>query len=132
MARFNGWRLTRAGIVFIIVVIVLAVLVFAGLRFAQQRGDQVRSDEAAKIALESQNEQTPAIAEDTPTPAPNDQQSSNDAEQAAPAAPATPSSDAPAALPETGITSIFPILFLAAATYGGTRFVRQRRSQFQG
>jgi len=123
MASFNGWRLTRAGFVFIIVTLLLAVLVFAGVRFAQQRGEQVRQDEATQIARDNQSdEQTPAIGQETPVPQDTQPQSSGVA------APSGPTAAAPEALPETGIASILPILLLAAVTYIVAGRMQQRRA----
>ena len=125
MAKFSGWRLTRAGFVFIIVIILLAVAVFAGVRFVQQRGEQVRQDEATQVARDTQAaSQTPAIAEETPAT-----QSEDEAEAAPSTATESQVAQAvPDALPQTGIDSVLPMLLLAAATYGTAWIVRERRS----
>ena len=124
MARFNGWRLTRAGFIFIVVTLLLAVVVFAGVRFAQQRGEQVRQDEAAEIARQNQDESdTPVIAVDTPAPEETGQQASGGT-----VATTDTTQAAPAALPETGVANFLPVLLLAVATYGATWAVRGRRA----
>jgi len=59
MSVFNGWRLTRTGILFVIGIVVLTGLVFAGIMFVRERGEQARRQEAVKIAeqnLESQSD----------------------------------------------------------------------------
>ena len=68
MAVLNGWRLTRAGVVFVLGIVLLGALVFGGIWFVKERGEQARRDEAIKVAeaqLEEQSEvnQTP-IAEE--------------------------------------------------------------------
>lgn len=133
MARFNGWRLTRAGIVFIIVVALLAVAVFAGLKYAQQRGEQVRRDEAAEIARETQDQPTPAIAEEE-TPAPTTTGETGDGSGSdvavttpsapTPAATATP---APSALPATGPSDVASIFVAAVLAYSVALYVSSRR-----
>ena len=129
MARFTGWRVTRAGIIFIIVAVVLAALVLVGVRFAQQRGEQARQNDAAEIARQNQeSSDTPAIAEATPTPteetpAATEGTSTPDVASIAPAA--------PSALPETGIGNFVPVVLLALVTYGAVRFALDRRTQFQ-
>lgn len=53
MASQNAWRITRAGIIFIIVVILLGAVTYAGIYFVKQRGEQARQDEASQIAQEN-------------------------------------------------------------------------------
>ena len=69
MASGNGWRVTRAGIGFAIVLVILGLLVFAVVSYVQQRWEQARREEAAKIAQENLDEQSeqPVIAEDEQT-----------------------------------------------------------------
>ncbi|HEY8992595.1 MAG TPA: hypothetical protein VIM37_01960 [Candidatus Microsaccharimonas sp.] len=50
MAIFGGWRLTRAGILFIIGIIVLGGLVTGGIFLVKNHGEAVRRDQAVKIA----------------------------------------------------------------------------------
>lgn len=128
MARFNGWRLTRAGIVFIIVAALLAVAVFAGLKYAQQRGEQVRRDQASEIARESQNEPTPVIAEETPAPATTDETGDGGSPDVAVSTPAPATTPAPAALPATGMADFFPMIALALLAYTATMYVSSRRT----
>lgn len=149
MARFNGWRLTRAGLIFIVVAILLAVTVFGVIRFVQQRGEQARQDEATQIALQNQDEQseTPVIAEDAPagegSGAATTESSTGTApgsatteEGAAAGAPSNGSSTNAAIpqtgttqLPATGIGNILPIILLALAAFGAAHVIQNKRSQ---
>lgn len=151
MARFNGWRLTRAGLIFIVVAILLAVTVFGVIRFVQQRGEQARQDEATQIALQNQDEQseTPVIAEDAPAgegsgaattesstgTAPGNSAATTE-EGAAAGAPSNGSSTNAAIpqtgttqLPATGIGNILPIILLALAAFGAAHVIQNKRSQ---
>ena len=149
MARFNGWRLTRAGLIFIVVAILLAVTVFGVIRFVQQRGEQARQDEATQIALQNQDEQseTPVIAEDAPAGEGSGAATTESSTGTAPgsatteegAAAGTPSngSSTNAAIPQTGTTqlpatgigNILPIILLALATFGAAHVIQNKRSQ---
>jgi FtsZ-interacting cell division protein ZipA len=53
MPMFNGWRLTRTGVLFVIGIIVLAGLVFGGIVLVRERGEQARRNEAIKVAEQS-------------------------------------------------------------------------------
>lgn len=149
MARFNGWRLTRAGLIFIVVAILLAVTVFGVIRFVQQRGEQARQDEATQIALQNQDEQseTPVIAEDAPAGEGSGAATTESSTGTAPgsatteegAAAGTPSngSSTNAAIPQTGTTqlpatgigNILPIILLALAAFGAAHVIQNKRSQ---
>jgi len=62
MAIYNGWRITRAGVVFVAGIIVLAALVFGGIWLVRERGEQARRAEAVAIAeqnLQAESEATP-------------------------------------------------------------------------
>jgi len=122
MASIRGWRITRAGMIFIAVIIGLALLAFTVLYVAQQRGEQARQDEAAEIArenLEEQANQPIVIAEDQTV---NDEEvvASNDEED----------QPAPEALPETGpeliaLVGVFAIVFATASFAASLRAARQ-------
>ena len=66
MATFDGWRLTRTGVVFVVGVVVLAALVFAGIWYVQQRGEQARRAEAIKVAEETLKDQSEIAVETKP------------------------------------------------------------------
>ena len=63
MASIRGWRITRAGMIFIAVIIGLALLAFTVLYVAQQRGEQARQDEAAEIARIANPTETILVAD---------------------------------------------------------------------
>ena len=50
MTLFGGWRITRAGILFIVGVLVLGAIVTGGIFLVKNHGEAVRRDEAIKIA----------------------------------------------------------------------------------
>lgn len=144
MARFNGWRLTRAGIVFIIVAILLAVTVFGVVRFIQQRGEQVRQDEATEIALQNQEEQsnTPIIAEETPANEGGEAATTEEGatagqqgQQGGATSGSSTDSSTPQTgtteLPATGIESFVPIVVLAMVAFGAAHLIQNRRTQSQ-
>lgn len=128
MAVFNGWRLTRAGVVFVVGIIVLALVVFGVIMFVRERGEQARRDEAIAVAeqnLEAQSEvSTAQTADDENT------DSETTPAQASPAtpAPATPTAPQAAQLPETGIESVAPIIILAIVTLAISYYVTSRRT----
>lgn len=122
MASLSGMRVTRAGIIFIIVAVALAALVFGGLYFAQQRGEQVRRDEAAEIArqnLENDSNQPVVIGEDEGV--------SNGVVDGDRTDTDTDSGVTPGQLPETGgeLTSIIAMFGITFAT---TAYIMSRRA----
>ena len=122
MASIRGWRITRAGMIFIAVIIGLALLAFTVLHVAQQRGEQARQDEAAEIARENLEEQANrpiVIAEDETVNDGEAVASSDDDDQAA-----------PEALPETGpelfaLVGVFALVFATASFATSLRATRQ-------
>jgi len=122
MASIGNVRVTRAGIIFIIVAIVLAIVVFASVSFVKQRGEQVRRDEAVDIAQQNlENEaQTPiAIAEDGESI----ETTSPPAEESASATSGSNTGELPQTGPEL-INVIVIALLAGAATY----YVASRRA----
>lgn len=121
MASNSGWRITRAGSIFIIVVVALAALLFGGVYLAQQRGERVRRDEAAEIArqnLENESNKPVVIGEDQ---AVNGQVE----EEAAASGGSVTATAAPEQLPQTGpetatMLALF-MLSLAVASYMASR-----------
>ena len=137
MASGNGWRVTRAGIGFVIVLIVLGLLVFAVVSYVQQRGEQARREEAAKIAqenLDSQSEQ-PVIADDGQSEEENPPQQSgsnsntntNTDEDTPDELSTTGKPVTPDVMPETGIgpAEIIAVVALTAST---AYFIASRRA----
>lgn len=115
MASLSGMRITRAGIIFIIVAVALAALVFGGLYVAQQRGEQVRRDEAAEIArqnLENDSNKPVVIGEDQGVSNGVVDDGRNDSQ--------TDTGSTPEQLPETGgelssLIAVFGITFAVSA-----------------
>ena len=69
MATMSGWRITRAGIVFILVALLLVGAVIGASYLLRERGEQVRQQEAAEIArenLENESNDPVVIARDEP------------------------------------------------------------------
>lgn len=120
MAIFNGWRITRAGVVFVVGILVLAGLVFGGIWFVNERGEQARRDEAIKIA-EQQLEEQSEVATET-----NSGTVSADEEQENGATPST-GSEENVELPETG-AEIMQILAVTMLTLSVAYYVSSRRA----
>lgn len=125
MASLSGMRITRAGIIFIVVVVALAALLFGGLYFAQQRGEQVRRDEAAEIArqnLENDSNQPVVIGEDEGV--------SNGVVDDDRTDEQTDGGATPAQLPETGgeLTSLIAVFGI---TLAATAYIQSRRAAQQ-
>lgn len=118
MAIFNGWRITRAGVVFVIGILVLAGLVFGGIWFVNGRGEQARRDEAIKIAEQQLEEQSEVAMETNTGTVPADEEQENGPVPSA-------SGEENVELPATGaeITQILAVtvLALSAAYYVSSR-----------
>jgi hypothetical protein len=117
MAIFGGWRITRAGIVFIGGIIVLAALIWGGIWLVRERGEQARRDEAVKVAQENLEEQSGTITETV----------TNDEEEQTEASTQTPQPSAPAAeLPATG-GSFGALVAITALALAGAYYASSRR-----
>jgi hypothetical protein len=123
MAIFNGWRITRAGVVFVIGILVLAGLVFGGIWFVNERGEQARRDEAITIAQQQLEEQSEVATETNNGTVPADEEEENGP------APST-SGEERVELPETG-PEIVHILAIAALALSAAYYVRSRRALAQ-
>ena len=120
MAAFNGWRLTRTGILFVVGIIVLAGLVFGGIYIVRDRGEQARRTQAIDIAeqnLQDQSQTAAQPATDTTPAAPSD--NTETASTPAPTAPAT--AELPVTGPNASSIVIVSILALTAAFYVTSR-----------
>jgi FtsZ-interacting cell division protein ZipA len=120
MAIFNGWRITRAGVVFVIGILVLAGLVFGGIWFVNERGEQARRDEAIKIAQQQLEEQSEVARETNNGTAVTDEGEENSP------APST-NGEENVELPETG-PEIVHILAITALTLSTAYYVGSRRA----
>lgn len=123
MAIFNGWQITRTGVVFVIGIIVLVALVFGGIWLVRDRGEQTRRQEAAKIAqenLESQSEAPTDTSTATNSGAVAPPDTTETESQPTVSAAATSNE-----LPQTGAdvshVAILSLLVLAAAYYATSR-----------
>ncbi len=123
MAIFNGWQITRAGVVFVVGVIVLIGLVFGGVWMVRERGEQARRQEAAKIAqqnLEDQSQANPTGQNGTSTGAVVVAEPAETGAQTA-----TPPAQTSSVLPETGADVshivVLTLLTLAVAYYATSR-----------
>lgn len=67
MAVLGGYRLTRAGILFIIGILVLGGLVTGGVFLVKNHGEAVRRDQAVKIAEQNLKDQSKTEAQPVKT-----------------------------------------------------------------
>ncbi|MDB5161654.1 MAG: hypothetical protein JWM52_162 [Candidatus Saccharibacteria bacterium] len=133
MAIFNGWRITRTGVVFVIGVIVLAGLVFGGVLLVRERGEQARRQEAIKIAEQNLENQSsaPAASNDSSTssstetatkPGVETSQTSTDTTTVA-----TSSTETTSELPQTG-PSFYPVIIVALLALAAAYYLTSRRA----
>jgi Flp pilus assembly protein TadB len=113
MAIFNGWRITRAGIIFVAGLVILAGLVFAGVYWVAQRGEQARREEAIQVAEQNLEQQSDPIA----------QEETNNG----PVAVNEDTEEQPEALPETG-TELVGLLAVTALALATGYYVQSRRT----
>lgn len=121
MAIFNGWRITRAGIIFVVGLVILAGVVFAGVSWVAQRGEQARREEAIQVAEQNLEQQSEPIAQEQPQNAPDSDTSTG------PIAVNDEGEEQPDELPETGaeLNGLLAITLIAlAASY----YVQSRRT----
>lgn len=136
MAAFGGWRLTRAGILFIVGILVLGGLVTGGILIVKNHGEAVRHDQAVKIAEQNLKDQSKVQAQ--PVATDNSDKNSTTAtgthSDTDTTTVATTNPDA-VALPETGPndvialerTAIVAILALSVAFYAASRRTADQR-----
>jgi hypothetical protein len=120
MAIFNGWQITRAGVVFVIGILVLAGLVFGGIWFVNERGEQARRDEAIKIAQQQLEEQSEVATETNTGTVPVDEEEENGPVPSS-------SGEERVELPETG-PEIVHILAVTALALSAAYYVSSRRA----
>ncbi|MFZ2126212.1 MAG: hypothetical protein WAV04_01755 [Candidatus Microsaccharimonas sp.] len=121
MSIFNGWRITRAGVVFVAGIIILAGLVFGGIWLVNQRGEQARRDEAIKIAEQQLQEQSEVAAETNSEPVQAEETQTNTA---------TSTSANAAELPATG-PELMQLLAIALLALSVGYYVTSRRARAQ-
>ncbi|MEO6110191.1 MAG: LPXTG cell wall anchor domain-containing protein [Candidatus Saccharimonadales bacterium] len=133
MAIFNGWRITRTGVVFVIGVVVLAGLVFGGIWMVRDRGEQARRQEAVKIAEQNlENQSNAPAARDDSTTSSTDVAKTDTTKTATtttkvPTATTTTATSTSTQLPETGADS-FTIVIVALLALAGSYYVTSRRA----
>ncbi len=112
MTRYMGWRITRRGIVAVLVTIAFTGLLYGAVTTVQQRGEAARQKEALQIALEQLEDESakPGVIAVTP---PADTT-------------ANPTSPVPSELPQTGMDG-WMILPLVALTYVASLYVMSQR-----
>ncbi|MDB5180112.1 MAG: hypothetical protein JWN12_744 [Candidatus Saccharibacteria bacterium] len=139
MAVLGGWRLTRAGVLFIVGILVLGGLVTGGIFLVKNHGEAVRHDQAVKVAEQNLKDQSQTATQPTNTSGSSD---STNAGTTNTAGTDTSTSSTTAAgnsstteLPVTGIddlqvlgrAAILAVLALSAAYYVTSRRASQRR-----
>lgn len=118
MAIFNGWRITRAGVVFVLGILVLAGLVLGGIWVVRERAEQARRDEAIKIASENLEEES----EEVVTPANQEVSAPDEEDKGASAGESpAPTEELPATGGELSGLLAVTVLSLAAALYVTSR-----------
>ena len=120
MATMSGWRITRAGIIFILVALLLVGVVIGASYLLRERGEQVRQQEAAEIArqnLEEASDEPVVIARDEPEQA----EAGSGANT-----PGTTGEPVPTELPETG-PSLSLLLGSVMVTAAFAAFWQSRR-----
>lgn len=125
MATMSGWRITRAGIIFIVITLLLAGLVIGGTYLVRERGEQARQQEAAEIArqnLEEDSEGPAVIAREEP----EETETETGATGEAPV-PGSTNEPVPGELPETGPASL-AILVAAVLTFFAVSYVASHRA----
>jgi cytoskeletal protein RodZ len=138
MAAFNGWRLTRTGILFVVGILVLGGLVTGGIFLVKNHGEAVRHDQAVKIAEQNLKDQSQTSTQPvTSSDSSNSGNSSNtDTTTATDGSTDTTTTAAasPSELPVTGIddlqfigrAAMLAVLALSAAYYVASRRATQR------
>lgn len=119
MAILGGWRITRAGMLFVGGIIVLAALVFGGIWLVRERGEQARREDAIKVAEENLQKQSEVATQPT-----NNAQQDNSSEQTPTSVPQTGVEE----LPATGIEDLAPVLVLAIVALAAGYYVSSRRA----
>ena len=132
MAVFGGWRLTRAGILFVIGILVLGGLVTGGIFLVKNHGEAVRRDEAVKVAEQNLKDKSEVESKPIATSTPDDSSTNSANNGGSAAETTTPPATTPATseLPQTGPadglmnTLIVAMLALSVGFYVSSRRAR--------
>lgn len=133
MAAFGGWRLTRAGILFIIGILVLGGLVTGGVFYVKNHGEAVRRDQAVKIAEQNLEDQSKTETKTTTNTDKDQNQGSATPSAQGGTDTTTVASTNPgtSALPETGIDDLQVLgtsAVLAVVAFSVVSYVMSRRA----
>jgi lysozyme family protein len=134
MAVFGGWRITRAGVLFIVGILVLGGLVTGGIFLVKNHGEAVRHDQAVKIAEQNLKDQSQTSTQPVTTDTSSNSDQTNTATTDSNSTTNTDTSTATTGtdattLPETGVdglqvlgqTVIIAIVALSVAYYVSSR-----------
>lgn len=135
MAILGGYRLTKAGILFIIGILVLGGLVTGGVFLVKNHGEAVRHDQAVKIAEQNLKDQSKTGVQPVNTSDSSNSNKTDATETTGTDATATTAGASAADLPVTGIDGLqvlegsatLAILALSVAYYVSSRRTGQRR-----
>lgn len=120
MAALGGWRLTRAGILFVIGILVLGGLVTGGIFLAKNRGEAVRRDQAVKVAEQTLKDQSSSDSSGTAKSTDDTGTQTNSGATGTSTTPAntgaTTTATAPSALPVTGPDTLVELGNILAVT----------------
>lgn len=136
MALLGGWRLTKAGILFIVGILVLGGLVTGGIFLVKNHGEAVRRDQAVKIAEQNLKDQSQVATQ--PVNSDNSSSNSNSSSDQTntnttnnSSSSTTTTGSTATALPETGIDgiqSLGSILIIAMLAFSVASYVASRRA----
>ena len=140
MVILGGWRLTRAGILFIVGILVLGGLVTGGIFLVKNHGEAVRRDQAVKVAEQNLKDQSrvatqPVNANSTSSNADSDAAKTNstttDTGTSSATNTAVVAGSTAAALPETGIDDVKTLgstFIVAIFTFSVASYIASRRA----
>ena len=131
MALFGGWRLTKAGILFVIGVVVLAGLVTGGIFLVKNRGETARREEAVKIAEQNLKDESQVAVETTPVAEVTEEAEETQVVATEAAQEAVVAAANPEALPETGpaeLQAVGNILIVTLLALTTSFYVASRRT----
>ncbi|MBC7565023.1 hypothetical protein H7100_02205 [Candidatus Saccharibacteria bacterium] len=127
MAVFGGWRITRAGIIFIVGILILGGLVTGGIFLVKNHGEAVRRDQAVKVAEQNLKDNSEIAVQ----PVKSDDSKNTDTSNQPATPPANGSTNE---LPVTGIDDLRfagQAIILAILAFSTTAYIVSRRASNQ-
>lgn len=124
MAILGGWRLTRAGVLFVIGILVLGGLVTGGIFLVKNHGEAVRRDEAVKVAEQNLKDQSEVATQ----PIASDTSKDNDKTDTKPAETVIAAQTQATELPETGPSGPLNVLIVTILALSVSFYVASRRA----